>query len=243
VVVLGQGYHGVTAARKYRVAGLLNFPTPDLNSRMAYLSLKEMQELMWSEGRITSLTIMIDKQKNLNEVMAGLKGKFDPQYEVMSWEEMMPELVQYIEMDNASGIIMLYIIYLIIAFGILGTILMMTLERQREFGMLIAIGMKRARLRFIVVLESLMIAFVGVVSGIIVSVPILVYFYHHPIELKGEMAKIMYEYGFEPYLPFSLEPSIFFWQGVAVFIIALGASIYPLWKIAWIKPVDALKTG
>lgn len=241
-VVLGQGYHGVTAAGKYRIAGLLKFPIPELNARMAYLSLKEAQNLTWTDNRITALTIMVDKQKNLDKVMHSLRKKFGDNYEIMSWEEMSPELSQYIEMDNGSGIISLYILYLIIAFGILGTILMMTLERSREFGMLIAVGMKRNRLRFIVVLESLFIAAVGVIIGMIVSIPLLVYFYYHPILLKGEMEAIMLEYGFEPILPFSLEPSIFYWQGLAVFIIALAASLYPLWRISRIKPVDALKT-
>jgi len=209
---------------------------------MAYLTLREVQNLTWAENRITALTIMIDKQKNLDKVMNTLRDKFGKRYEIMSWEDMQPELVQYIEMDNGSGIISLYITYAIIAFGILGTILMMTLERTREFGMLIAIGMKRARLRMIVVLESLLLALVGVAAGLLVSLPILVYFYYHPIVLKGEFAAMMIEYGFEPVLPFSLEPSIFFWQGTAVFIIALAAATYPLWRIGSIKPVDALKT-
>jgi ABC-type lipoprotein release transport system permease subunit len=243
VVVLGQGYHGITAANKYAVEGIVKFPMPELDTRLAYLTLKEAQNLNWAEDRITSYTIMIDKQKNLDRVMNALKDKFLSQYEIMTWEEMQPELVQYIEMDNASGIITLYIIYLIIAFGILGTILMMTLERQREFGMLIAIGMKRMRLRFIVVLESLLLSLVGVITGMIVGVPLLLYYYYHPIVLKGEMAEMMLEYGFEPVLPFSMEPSIFFWQGVTVFIIAIGAVLYPLWKISQIKPVDALKTN
>jgi len=241
VVILGQGYHGVTSAGKYRVGGLIKFPIPELNSRVAYMNLSEAQILNWAEERVTSLTIMIDKQKHLDLVMVDLKNQL-PEYEVMSWEEMQPELVQYIEMDNSSGIITLYIIYLIIAFGILGTILMMTLERQREFGMMIAIGMKLISLRVIVVLESLLIALVGVVLGMAVSFPILLYYYYHPVLLKGEMAEIMLEYGFEPILPFSLEGAIFFWQGVTVFIIALGAALYPIWKIGHIKPVDALKT-
>ncbi len=57
-------------------------------------------------------------------------------YEVMDWEELSPELVQSIEIDNASGIIMLGILYIVIAFGIFGTIMMMTAERVKEFGIL-----------------------------------------------------------------------------------------------------------
>lgn len=243
VVVLSQGYHGVTAAGKYAVAGLLKFPTPDLNSGMAYLALAEAQNLYWAQERVTSLAIMVKAQKRLPEVMAELERKFDQRYEVMSWEDMLPELVQYIEMDNASGIIMLWIIYLVIAFGILGTILMMTMERTREFGMMIAIGMKRGRLRLIVILESLLLTFTGVMAGAVVGVPVLLYLHAHPIQLTGDVAQVMLNYGFEPVLPFSLDPMIFFWQAFTVLLIALAAAVYPLWRISKIYPVSALRTG
>jgi ABC-type antimicrobial peptide transport system permease subunit len=131
---------------------------------------------------------------------------------------------------------------MVIGFGILGTILMMTLEHNREFGMLIAIGMKRSRMSVIVVLESLIISFVGVILGIIVSIPVIVYFYFNPIKLTGDMAQFMLKYGFEPIMPFSLDPAIFLMQAFTVLIIALFVSLYPLFRIARIKPVQALKT-
>jgi putative ABC transport system permease protein len=243
MVVLSQGYHGVTAAGVYPVVGFVKFPTPELNSGMAYLSLSEAQTLFGADGRATSLAVMIKNQKQLPQVMSELTQKFSKDFEVMSWQDMLPELVQYIKMDNASGIIMLWIIYLVIAFGILGTILMMTLERNREFGMMIAIGMKRNRLRLIVIIESLLLTFTGVLAGIIAGIPVLLYLYSHPIVLKGEYAKVMLAYGFEPLMPFSLDPSIFLWQAVSVLIIALAVSIYPVWRISKIHPVSALRTS
>jgi len=243
VVVLSQGYHGVTAAGIYPVVGLVKFPTPELNAGMAYLTLDEVQRLFGAEHRATSIALMIENQKQLPQAMSELKSKFDQHYEVMSWEDMLPELVQYIKVDNASGIVMLWIIYLVIAFGILGTILMMTLERNREFGMMIAIGMKRNRLRLIVIIESLLLTFTGVLAGTIAGIPVLLYLYSHPIELKGEYAKVMLAYGFEPLMPFSLDLSIFLWQAVSVLIIALAVSIYPIWRISKIHPVTALRTG
>ncbi len=244
IVILSQGYHGVTAAGKYEVAGLVEFPAPDINNRTSFLTLPTAQELFGAYDRITSLIVMIDKQEHLQPVMADLKTQLNTEeYEVMSWEEMMPELVQSIEADNASGLIMLLIIYMVIGFGILGTILMMTLERSREFGMMIAIGMKRMQLRLIVIIESVLLTFTGVVSGTILGIPILVYMYFHPIPLKGDLAKAMEIYGWDPVLPFSLDPSIFLWQAITVFIIALIAVIFPLWRIGYIEPVEELRTA
>ncbi|MFQ5910871.1 MAG: ABC transporter permease, partial [Thermoplasmata archaeon] len=154
VVLLGQGYHGVTAAGKYPVAGIVEFPSPDLNSSMTYLHLKEAQFLYGAYERVTAIAFMIDSPKQLSGTMSQLKEILDDTYEVMSWDEMLPELVQYIEMDNAQGIIMVWIIYMVVGFGILGTVLMMAMERTREFGVVISIGLKRMRLAFVLLLES-----------------------------------------------------------------------------------------
>ena len=93
----------------------------------------------------------------------------------MMWSELMPELVQSIEVDNAGGIIMLGILYVVIGFGIFGTVMMMTAERTKEFGILISVGMKKWRLSYVSFLESLFLSFIGVLAGIIVSILILYY--------------------------------------------------------------------
>jgi len=176
-------------------------------------------------------------------VMAELEDRFGQAYEVMSWEQMLPEVVQSIEADNASGLIMLLIIYMVIGFGILGTVLMMTMERTREFGMMVAIGMKRGRLRLVAILESLMLTFVGVLTGILLGIPVLVYLHAHPIQLKGQLREMMIGYGWDPVMPFSLDPMIFVWQALIVLVIALAAATYPVWRISRVDPVDALRTG
>jgi putative ABC transport system permease protein len=243
VVLLGQGFHGITAAGKYGVVGLVEYPMPEMNNRMAYLSLTEAQRLAGAPDRVTALAIMIDRQDHLPGVMKELEGRFGDRYEVMSWEQMLPGIVQSIEADNASGLIMLLIIYMVIGFGILGTVLMMTMERAREFGMMVAIGMKRGRLRLVAILESLMLTFVGVLTGAALGVPVLVYLYFHPIPLKGQAREMMISYGWDPVLPFSLDPMIFVWQALIVLVIALIASSYPVWRISRVDPVQALRTG
>lgn len=243
VVILGQGFHGITAAGKYGVVGLVEYPLPELNDRLAYLSLSEMQMLVGAPDRATALAIMIDREDHLPGVMKELNGRFGDRYEVMSWEQMLPGIVQSIEADNASGMIMLLIIYMVIGFGILGTVLMMTMERTREFGMMVAIGMKRGRLRLVAILESLMLTFVGVITGTVLGVPVLVYLFFHPIPLKGQAREMMISYGWDPVLPFSLDPKIFLWQALIVLIIALAAASYPVWRISRVDPVQALRTG
>lgn len=243
VIVLGQGYHGMSATGKYPILGLVKFPAPDLNSSLAYLPLRETRELTGAYGRLTSLAVMLDSQNALDGVTRTLRAGLGDTMEVLTWEEIMPEMVQFIQMDNASGIIMLVIIYIVIGFGILGTILMMTMERIREFGMLMAVGMKRKTLQVVVVIESVFLTVVGALAGTLISIPIVWYFHLNPILLSGDIAELTRQYGFEPIMPFSVDPWIFVAQGTTVLAIALIASLYPLIKLVRIDPVTAIRTG
>jgi putative ABC transport system permease protein len=122
-------------------------------------------------------------------------------------------------------------------------VLMMTMERTREFGVLVAIGMKRRILAGIVLLESILLALLGAMTGIALGIPLLVYLAAHPILLHGEAARGIASYGFEPILPFSLEPSIFVWQTVSILLIAIAAAAIPLHRIRRLDPVTAIQRG
>ncbi len=207
------------------------------------MSLPTAQNLFSCEERLTSIAFLVKKPKYQQDAINAVKQMLDADLTVLSWQELLPELIQYIQMDNASGIIMLIVIYMVIGFGILGTILMMTLERNREFAMLIAIGMKRGRIKLLVLWESIILSIIGAIAGVIVGFPILLYFYHHPIRFTGDMERYLVSYGFEPIMPFSLDPMIFVWQTVSVLIIALVVALYPIVRISKLNPVTILRTG
>ncbi len=81
-------------------------------------------------------------------------------------------LINQMDADNKSGAIMIGILYLVIAFGIFGTVLMMTTERRREFGVLVAIGMQKSKLAAIVSLEMIYIGLLGIFSGVALPFPL-----------------------------------------------------------------------
>jgi len=241
VVIYGQGYHGVTAAAQIPIVGIVKFTLPELNKSFTYLSLPYAQWLFSAPERLTSLSIMIDNPKKLDGVKSDIQKIFDSKYEVMDWEELSPELVQSIQIDNASGIIMLGILYIVIAFGIFGTIMMMTAERVKEFGILISVGMKKWKLGLVTLYETLFVSFIGVFTGALISIPILLYFHANPIPLTGEYAEAILAFGFEPILPFAIYPGMFFAQIWTVLAIAIVSAIYPIVFIRKLKPVEALR--
>jgi len=241
LVLLSQGYHGVSAAGIFPVTGIVELPIPELNANIVYMSLDVAQWFFAMPGMVTSLALMIDDPDNLGTVEASIREIFKGPYVVLNWREILPELVQSIEIDNAGGIIMLGILYLVIGFGIFGTVMMMSAERRREFGVLISIGMKRWRLNLMIFIETLFIGLMGSVAGMLVSIPILLYMRGHPVKLTGDAAEAIMRYGWEPVIPFLVEPSLFINQTIIVLVISLIAAIYPLWSISRIKVSDVLR--
>ncbi len=228
LVIIGQGYHGASAAGKYPIKGIIKFPSPELNRQTLYMSLEQCQEFYSAENLITALVLMIEDQYDLNKAMRQLERKIGSPYSVMSWEEMQPEMLQMIEADRAGAVIMKAILYILIGFGILGTIIMMISERHREMGVMVAIGLQRFKLSAILFYETVFIGLIGVLAGFAGSVPLIAYFYNNPIPLTGDAAKTMEQMGIEPLLYFSWLPSVFYNQVITVFIITAVIAIYPV---------------
>ena len=242
LVLIGQGYHGVNAVGQYPITGMVTFPVPELNQGAVYLSLADAQRFYGAEGLITSYALFLESPKDMTETQEHVAASLvDTELAVMNWREMMPELVQGIELDYYGGLIMIGILYLIIGFGIFGTFLMMTKERTYEFGILTAIGMKKPRVQLMVALEIFFLTFFGVVLGLIASAPIVGYFYANPIRITGDAAKAFENFGYEAIIPFSIDPVVFYYQGIIVFVMALLLGAYPILYIKRLQTIKALK--
>lgn len=241
LILYGQGYHGVTAAGLFPVRGILKFPANGLNNQMVYMQLGAAQDLFGAGNRISSLIVMVEDHFDLPTVMDYLRGKIQSPLMAKSWDELQPELVQMIEADRAGGIVMKFILYMVVGFGILGTIIMMIAERKRELGVTIAVGMQRRTMAWIVFMETVFIGLVGSFCGIIGSIPVISYFYANPFKLTGDAAQTMIDMGIEPYMYFSWNPIIFFGQALVVLLLTLAISIYPVYKVYKLEVNQALR--
>ncbi len=242
LVLLGQGYHGASAAALYPIKGIVKFPIKQQNDQSIFLPIPQAQSLYDANGLLTSVSIMLDKPQRVDEVEKTIKEYVNLEMlEVMNWEELSPELIQGIEIDNLSSLMMLYILYIIIGFGILGTFMMMTAERQYEFGVMMSIGMSRIKMQLTIALEMFLMTVLALIGGIGLMTPILIYMHAHPIPLTGDMAITAEEMGVEAAYYFSLQPEIFLNQAWAIFIMAGFLGFYPLYSIQKLKPVKAMR--
>lgn len=241
ITLISQGYHGVTAAGVYPVKGIISFPSTTMNNKLLYMDLGQAQYLYGAGDMLTSISIMLHDPDELAGDTTAIREMIGQGYEIMEWREMNPEVVQGIESDNISGMFMIGILYVVVGFGILGTLMMMTLERKREFGVMVSVGMQRYKLGIVVFIETLLIAFIGIVAGTIFASPLMYYFHINPIQLTGEAATAMMDMNVEPVLPFSLDPVIFYNQAIVVLALTLIAVLYPLSVISRFDLLKAIK--
>ena len=246
IILISQGYHGVNAAGKYPIKGIFKFGIPNLNKRLLLLPIKTAESFYGAEGRATTLILKINDRKDVPTVIAATTNHLTPKekYEVLEWQELMPELVEARLLDESGGYIIIAILYLLITFAIFGTILMMTKERSYEFGVLTAIGMRRGKLFGVIWLETIMVAMLGAVVGILMSIPIVYYLNINPIPAAAmgtEAAEAFEKFGISGDLPTAFDMPTFFTQALIIFLITSLLAIYPWTTIMKLKPMEAMR--
>lgn len=243
LVLYGQGYHGQTAAGLYQIVGILHFPLQQLDSQLVYMPIQTAQSLYSAQGMVSNWILDIKQLKQLDSTLATLKDQYQAKASVKSWQDLSPEMAQQIMMDKAGGIFLVYVLYGVVGFGLFATILMMTLERQREFAVMLATGMLRRKLAALIMVESSFIACLGITLGLIISAPVLAYFYFNPIRLTGDAAQLMLDSGFEPIMPVAVDVGLMVSQIATVLLLMLLCLIYPVLRVSRLDVASSLKGG
>lgn len=240
LIFIGQGYQGMMAAEKLAVSGIVDFKNPNLNKSMVLTSLPSAQQIFSAPNLVTSLVINTDKPNEISQLQKRLSKQLSEEYEILTWPEMFPELEQTILADSIGGTIMIMILYMILIFGIFGTVLMMTQERKYELGVLVAIGMKKGKLILMFILETLFLSLLGVFIGVLLVYPILLWKHYDPFQLPGDTVQMMEEYGFSPEIPFYIQLDLPLVHAGILFCIALIVALYPIYIVRTLSPIKAM---
>ncbi len=205
------------------------------------MDLSNCQELVALNDKITSNVIMVDNTDKVDGVVASLLPYIGEDETIYTWQDLMPELLNLIEGKEASGAMVKTLLFMIIGFGVWATIMMMMHERKRELGVMIAIGFQKFKLLAMMLIESAYIGIIGVVTGLIVSYPIMYYMFKNPIYVSGGMAEAYESMGFEPKISFSVNPEIFYNPAITILIIFMLVSLYQIYFVARLKVVESIR--
>ncbi len=246
VLLYGVAYSLETAYELFEVVGTVALPDPRLERNLALIHIGEASAFYVYDERITEVAILADDAEAARALAAELESTLPPGLregvEVETYEEMLPELVQLILIDDAGMYIMLAILIVVVGFGILNTILMAILERTRELGVVLALGLRPGAIFRMVYLESLLLAGCGLLLGLALALPPLGYLDRMEFPLGGELAKTTELFGMEPVLTFRLRASNPIGSSITIMIVAALAALYPAIKASRSRPVDALRS-
>lgn len=252
VVLMAGKRGGDTQAQLARVRGIFDSRVDELDEFMILSDIQFARRFLEAEGADASLQPVTRFAVYLNDPdsLQLWKSRIQQQLEatevaVLDWQEMMPQLVQFIVVDDAGNYIFLSLILIMVVFGIVNTVLMSVLERTREFGLLRALGMSRSQLLLLVFCESILLSVLAVTLGWIAGGGVHAWFARFGLDLSGLMG------GEGTSLAGTFMDSVIYtelsWDRVVqlttiVFGATLATGIYPAIKAARITPVAALRT-
>lgn len=242
VSLIVQAADGSIGAENFRIEGIIETGEFTMDSSLTVMSIEDAGLLLGMEGGVSEITLFLDRSEHTDRVIASLKNRLDMEkYELADWRELLTNLVELINLSEVFKYIPLIILIVVASLGILNTILMSVLERTREFGIMTALGTGPSRIMALILIETIMMTAMGIFLGVPGGVALLSYFNKIGIDLSqwAEGVRII---PFHPTTVYPiLEPEGFYVAVGVVFISAILSSLYPAYRAATLRPVEALR--
>jgi ABC-type lipoprotein release transport system permease subunit len=255
LVLVTQAADGSIGNALYRVAAVLKPLEPNFDRMGVLMSVEAYQQLMYLEEGFHELAVKLDDISLLETVQDSLSEKVEaltreqPLDElggaprIRNWRELTPTVADMLELSKTMLLIIGFIVVGLASLGMLNTMLMAVHERTHEFGILLAIGMKRRWLLVMVLFESFFLALVSAFAGSLIGVLIAGYFEEHGIDFSDTMPD-GYDWAgivFEPVMTGYLKPGDVLDAGLLMIFVTLTASVIPSWRAVRLKPAEVMR--
>ena len=238
VVLTFQSNTGDLTSGSFRIAGIFRSRNSGFDEMTVFTLFNELGQMLGTGQGGHEIAIMLKDGKKVDSVAGRFKKQF-PLLLVQTWKEIEPEMAILTSIFGQLMYVIIGIILLALMFGIINTMLMAVLERQREFGMLMAIGMDKRRVFVMVMLESLMLTCVGIPVGMFLTLGTVNILSRHGIDLSP-FSKALSQFGFSNIVYPELESSVFLPVILMTALTAIFSGIYPALKALQLKPVVAI---
>ena len=243
LTLLGSGVDGSFAAAVVNVVGIFGSGVKEIDRNIAEMPLGAFQEIFYMDGaghQVVVLAPDLDQAELLQaRVETAVSGNGD--LVVHGWDVLQPGLKQAIQADMSSAFFMYGILVILVAFSVLNTQLMSVLERTHEFGIVMALGLKAGRLGRLVMLETAMMGFIGMLLGAIAGALFTTWFTVNGFTYPG-MEEMVANFN----LPGRVYPRAtlvsMFAGPLVVFLFTLAAAVYPALRLHRLHPVEAMRT-
>jgi len=223
----------------FKISGIYNTYNDMFDDKTVFIRKSDLSVLLGAPAPVHEIAVYLSEPDNYENIQAKIKARF-PGLLVQNWKEISPELALIVDVVDQMIYIFLGIILLALAFGIINTMLMAVLERTKELGMLMSIGMNRARVFRMIMLETIWLTTTGGILGMIFSYILIAVFNHTGIDLSI-VGRGMEALGYESVVYPSIDLTYYFVLSFMILLTGILSSIYPARKALKIQPAEAIK--
>jgi len=235
-----QKENGSTISAAFKVVGIYELGNAVFEESNVFVRQTDLNRLIEGENSVHEVALLLTNLEELDSVKNTLAAAF-PATLVQNYKEISPNVNLYESQMGGSTYAIIFIVMLALIFGIINTMLMAVLERTKELGMLMAIGMKRVQIFAMIVVETVFLAMIAAPVGLFLGYLTVSYYGNKGIDLSA-YGKGMEKFGFSDFVYLSLDSSSFITVTIAVAITAVLAALYPALKATKLKPIEAMAT-
>ena len=241
LVLVVQAADGSIGADRFELVGVFETGIKRIDGFVAQMPLASAQALYAFQGRFTEIAARVQDADRLDEVVGTVRDRLrDQNVEVLGWPTLMPSLVQMVAFHDAVAYIVIFVVFVVVAAGIVNTILMSVLERSREFGVMMALGTPSSRIVWLVLLETAILAGLGYLLGLVLGLSVTFYFGSHGLDFSAYIKAMDTMPGLSGIVYPTIEAQRLVVIGVVVVSVALLAAALPAWKASRNSPLEAM---
>lgn len=242
LVLTFQNAEGQLTGASFRVCGIFRTENSLFEEMHVFVRMDDIHPLTGlQDGTAHELVILLNEDDQAGPVADILQQKL-PGLEVADWKTLQPDIAMLNDMMTVSMTIIMIIILLALGFGIVNTMLMVVLERVRELGMLMAVGMQKGKIFAMIILESVLLCLTGGVLGMILSFGVIELLRDRGLDMTGLAQEGFEALGFGAVFYPSLGADFYAFVTLLVILTGILSSVYPAWKALKLNPAEALRT-
>lgn len=242
VVVMAQNAVGEVGSAAYRVSAIFETDSEAFDNTIGFVTLRAGQSLLSLGDNISTIAVRLKDREQLAAATAGIQRELArTSYVVVTWCELLPEVSQIIDFVKMNLKLVIGIVFLVVAMGVMNTLLMSVMERTHEFGIMMALGTKPAQIVRLVIYESIVLAVVGSLLGYLLGVMLVQYLAARGIDLSAYTNALQTIPGMTGIIYPQLRSSHLWVPLLLLLVVSIFSAFYPAWRAAQLKPVDAIR--